>query len=246
MRLRHLFAFVSLLLLFAASCSQKEFEPRDDSVREYSLELTNDDYTATTVLDKIGDTKILEVLNQPSWVSEIKREEALLNGSMVLDVSVKSDPSLEDFREARLTIKMTNGATAVLTLSQRAGLPVGFNDGESPSVNRKFEECWWKENFIQLVTSVQTINDRPQAITEETPLPWNQSAPGLQQNLPDEELTLTPEHLKAYVSAAFSWTVNSLYLSALIPQRYALSMSLARPNACKVSYKRTKGTVLTA
>ncbi len=201
MRFRHFFAFASLLLLFAASCSHKEVEPRDDSVREYSLELTNDDYTATTVLEKIGDTQISQVLNQPAWVSEIKREEALLNGSMVLDVSVKSDPSLEDFREARLTIEMTNGATAVLTLSQRAGLPVGFNDGESPSVNKNFEECWWKENFIQLVTSVQTINDRPQAITEETPLPWNPSAPGLQQNLPDEELEQMMKHKENWLMA---------------------------------------------
>ena len=188
MKIHPILASAALLIFFAASCTEKEFETPDNSVREYVLDVTNDDYTATTVLDGIGDTKIAEVLNQPSWVKEIKREDNLLKGSMVVSVTVKADASLEDIRSARLTVKMTNGATANLEITQRAGLPVGFNDDESPSVNKAFEADWSSAKYVKLVTEAYTENGRQRVITKDIPLPWNESDAGLQSNIQDDEL----------------------------------------------------------
>ena len=193
MKIQHILASFALALL-AASCTEKEIEVPDNSVRDYTLGVTNDNYTATTVLDGIGNTRIVEVLNQPAWVSEVKREDNLLGGSMVLAVTVKSDPSLEDIRSAHLSIKMSNGATANLEVTQRAGLPVGFNADESPSVNVDFEADWSSAMSVKLVTSVQTINGRDQVITEDTPLPWNDTDPGTKCNVPDDVIESMLNH----------------------------------------------------
>ena len=207
MKIQHILASFALALL-AASCTEKEIEVPDNSVRDYTLGVTNDNYTATTVLDGIGNTRIVEVLNQPAWVSEVKREDNLLGGSMVLAVTVKSDPSLEDIRSAHLSIKMSNGATANLEVTQRAGLPVGFNADESPSVNVDFEADWSSAMSVKLVTSVQTIIGRDQVITEDTPLPWNDTDPGTKCNVPDDVIESMLNHKENWL-LAFNTTGNA-------------------------------------
>ena len=138
------------LLLIPFSCN-KEREGADFRTLEYSLNVTNDNYVATTVLDGIGDTQIDEVLNLPSWVGQITRDEGLVGGSMALSVPVKADPSLKGIRTAQLQIKMRSGATANLTLNQRSGLPTGLNAGQSPSLNTALEKEWWSAQTVTLV-----------------------------------------------------------------------------------------------
>ena len=195
------FAAATLLLLATASCDKKELETPDNSVREYTLEVTNDDYTATTQLTGIGDTRIAEVLNQPAWVSDVRREDKLLNGSMILAVTVKADASLEDIRSAKLSINMTNGATANLEITQRAGLPVGFNAGESPSVNTALENDWSTAQTVELVTSSYIENGITKVRTEVTPLPWNYTDPGTKHNIPDDELEKMLKFKKDWILA---------------------------------------------
>ena len=185
MKAKYIFFALSLLLL-PFSCRQIE-EP-DYRTLEYSLNVTNDDYTATTVLDGIGDTKITEVLNMPGWVTEVTREEELLDGSMVLCVTVKADPTLEGVRTAQLEVKMSSGATAKLTVNQRSGLPTGLNAGKSPSVNTKFEEEWWSAQYVTLVTDVYTENGKEKIFTKDIPLPWNTTSTGVHDNLPAGEI----------------------------------------------------------
>lgn len=181
--------FIALaIVLFPLSCNKREQETPDYRTLEYTLGVTNDNYTATTVLDGIGDTKITEVLNQPTWVSDVTRKEELLDGSMVLYVTVKSDPALDGVRTAHLEIKMSSGATARLTISQRSGLPIGLNDDESPSVNKAFEQEWWSAQYITLVTDVYSENGRDKVFTKEMPLPWNDKDAGLQCNIPDDDI----------------------------------------------------------
>jgi len=181
-----LFALPALLLAF--SCDKHEKEEPDHRTLEYSLNVSNDNYTETTVLEGIGDTQIDKVLNQPDWVSEVKRENALERGSMVVDVTVKSDPTLEGIRSAQISIQMTSGATAILSISQNAGLPIGFNDGESPSRNKKFEENWAAAESVSLVIEAYKENGKDKVRTQDVPLPWNYHAPGRQCNIPDETL----------------------------------------------------------
>ena len=185
MKAKYIFFALSLLLL-PFSC--REIEEPDYRTLEYSLNVTNDDYTATTVLDGIGNTKITEVLNMPGWVTEVAREEELLDGSMVLCVTVKADPTLEGVRTAQLEVKMSSGATAKLTVNQRSGLPTGLNAGKSPSVNTKFEEEWWSVQTVQLVTKFEIVNGRENCYMQEIPLPWNTVSTGVHHHLPAGEV----------------------------------------------------------
>lgn len=180
--------FALALLLLPLACTKDVMEEPDNRTLEYSLEVTNKNYVATTVLDGIGNTRIAEVLNQPAWVSEVSREDELLDGSMVLCVNVKSDPALDGTRTARLQIKMSNGATAFVTITQRAGLPAGFNADETPSVNTKFEEDWSSVTKINLVSSVTIENGRKKVISQDLPLPWAFDEPGNQYNMPKDDL----------------------------------------------------------
>ena len=187
MKAKYIF-FTLAAALLALSCNNKEMEEPDNRTLEYTLNVTNDSYVATTVLDGIGDTKIAQVLNSPAWVSEVTREEELLDGSMVLCVTVKSDPTLEGVRTAQLEIKMSSGATAKLTVNQRSGLPVGFNAGESPSVNTDFEAEWWKATTVKIVTKFEIVNGRENCTMQEIPLPWNTTSTGVHNNLPAGEV----------------------------------------------------------
>lgn len=179
--------FALALILVPFSCNKEREEP-DFRTLEYSLNVTNDNYVATTVLDGIGDTKIDNILNLPPWVGEITREEALLGGSMVLSVPVKADPSLSGVRTAEVQIKMTSGATAILTLNQRAGLPTGFNAGQSPSENTALETNWSEAQTVKLVTKFENVNGKDNCTVKEIPLPWNTTSTGIHNNLPQGEM----------------------------------------------------------
>ena len=206
-----------LVALLPLSCNNKEMEEPDNRTLEYSLNVTNDNYVATTVLDGIGDTKIAQVLNSPGWVSDVTREEELLDGSMVLCVTVKSDPTLEGVRTAQLEIKMTSGATAKLTVNQRSGLPTGFNAGESPSVNTDFEDCWWNATTVKLITKYEIVNGRENCVMQEIPLPWNTTSTGVHHHLPAGTVELMMEH-KDIWKLAFNTT--GIKASECVHQNY--------------------------
>ena len=186
------------LLLIPLSCN-KEREGADFRTLEYSLNVTNDNYVATTVLDGIGDTQIDEVLNLPSWVGQITRDEGLVGGSMALSVPVKADPSLKGIRTAQLQIKMRSGATANLTLNQRSGLPTGLNAGQSPSLNTALEKEWWSAQTVILVTKYETVNGKDNCAIKEFPLPWNTTTPGTHNNLPEGEMDNMLRHRNEWV-----------------------------------------------
>ncbi len=181
-----------LPLLFGCNPHQPENplpEP-DTTVLSVTLEVANENYTQTTVLDGIGDTQIDEITGQPEWVTSLVREEELYGGSPVLDVTVTSDSKLNRNRSADIVLKMTSGATVNLALSQRPGLPdfSGVFGGQSYSVNKAFEEDWSSQDTLVVINSVVYINDVLEVRSQTVPLPWNFTDPGVQQHLPDEEL----------------------------------------------------------
>lgn len=209
--------FALALVLLPLSCNKEREEP-DSRTLEYSLNVTNDNYTATTVLDGIGDTRISEVLNLPPWVGDITREEALLDGSMVLNVPVKADPTLDGVRTAQLQIKMSSGATAILSVNQRSGLPTGLNDGKSPSVNTELEgEEWWKAQTVQLITKYEMVNGRENCTYRETPLPWNTTSTGVHNNLPQGEMDNMLKHSGDWILAFNTTGIKS---AACVHQNY--------------------------
>lgn len=182
---------VAAALCLLSSCSREPQEEPDSRVLAFSLEVANQDYTQTTVLDGVGDTQIASLTGQPDWVKSISRQEQLYNGKLVLEVTVTADSKINWNRSADIVIGMNSGLTVNLTVSQRPGLP-NFNSGAlggaSPSVNKAFEEDWSSQTEIEVVTSVSIVNNVSEVRKKSVFLPWNFTDVGVQRHIPEDEL----------------------------------------------------------
>ena len=177
----------ALLPLFLA-CEHSDQE-QDTRELSYTLEVANENYTAPTVLDGLGDVQITRISGQPDWVTSISRQEELYEGKLVLDVTVESEKNMRRNRSADIVLSMSSGATATLSLTQRPGLfSTGFQSGESASLNKDFEEDWSSQLTIKLIKSVVYINDVPEVKHEEVALPWNGNAAGVKNHFAEAEL----------------------------------------------------------
>ena len=174
-----------LPLLFA--CEKAE---QKTTTLDFSLEVANQDYTQPTVLDGIGDTQIAGISGQPEWVTSIVRQEELCEGNLVLDVTVTADSKLNRNRSADIVLTTTSGVTAKLTVSQRPSLPdfAGVFGATTPSVNKAFEDEWYSQTEIELVSSVTIINNQQEVKAKKIFLPWAFEEVGVQQHLPQAEL----------------------------------------------------------
>ena len=182
-----------LPLLFACERRSQEW---DDRVLDFTLEVANENYTQSTVLDGIGDTQIASITGQPEWITSITRQEELYEGKLALDVTVAADGKLNWNRSADVVLKMTSGATVNLTVNQRPVLP-DFADtfgATTPSVNKDFEEDWASQTQIEVVSSVIKVNDKVEVRAKNVPLPWAFDEVGVQHHLPDDDLRIMMEH----------------------------------------------------
>lgn len=194
--MKHILSTILLGCVAAAfgllsSCNPERQVQPDTRVLSFSLEVANEDYTQTTVLDGVGDTQIAGITGQPDWVTSISRQEELYNDKLVLEVTVTSDSKLNWDRSADIVIGMASGLTVNLTVNQRPGLPnfsSGAMGGVSPSVNKAFEEDWSSQTEIEVVTSVTIINNVPEVRKKSVFLPWNFTDVGVQRHIPEDEL----------------------------------------------------------
>ena len=177
----------ALLPLFLA-CEQAVPE-QDTRELSFTLEVANENYTAPTVLDGLGDVQITRISGQPDWVTSITRQEELYEGKLVLDVTVEAEKNMKRNRSADIVLNMNSGATATLSITQRPGLfTAGFQSGESTSLNKEFEEDWSSQLTIKLIKSVVYTNNLPEVKHEEVPLPWNGNAAGVKNHFAEAEL----------------------------------------------------------
>ena len=193
-----------LPLLFA--CERLPLNP-DTRVLDFTLEVANENYTQSTVLDDIDDTQITSITGLPEWITSITRQEELCEGNLVLDVTVTADSKLNWDRSAEIVLKMACGATVNLTVNQRPALPdfAGVFGATTPSVNKAFEEEWFSQTEIEVVSSVIKINDQVEVRSKNVFLPWAFEEVGVQQHLPDDKLKQMMEN-KAHWALAFNTT----------------------------------------
>jgi hypothetical protein len=180
---------VAALLPLLFACERIIPEP-DTRVLDFTLEVANENYTQSTVLDGLGDTQIASVTGLPEWITSISRQEELYEGKLALDVTVTADSKLNWNRQADVVIKMKSGATVNLSVNQRPSLP-DFNGSfgtTTPSVNKDFEDEWYSQTQIEVVSSVVKINDQVEVKSKYVFLPWAFEEVGVQQHLPDDEL----------------------------------------------------------
>lgn len=202
---------VGALLLLFSSCDRNPLhlvmEESDPRVLSFTLEVANADYTQATVLDGIGNTQIATIAGQPEWVTSISRQEELCEGNLALDVTVTADSKLNWNRSAEIVLTMTSGATVNLTVSQRPGLP-DFNGSfgaTTPSTNKDFEEEWYSQTEIEVVSSVIIVNNVTEVKKKKVFLPWAFEEVGVQQHISDSELQKMMAH-KTDWALAFNTT----------------------------------------
>ena len=160
--------YVAAALVMAA-CAKENLEQKDF---DFSLTVRNEDGMEELVLQGVGESKIVAVDNLPAWVPGIMLKEESFRGDPVAVVGVKADYDLEDTREARIVITMSNGITVNLTLTQWPILKGGTNDVYKSS-NREFEADWASAREVTLVTSYEFKNGKPEVTTLKIPLPWD-------------------------------------------------------------------------
>ena len=159
---------LAALALTLAACEKETEQQKDFS---FGFNVRNEDYAEELVLKGVGEAQIIDVENLPSWIPGVMLKDESVNGDPVAVIGVKGDINLEDTREARIVLKMSNGASVKLTLKQWPILKGGTNEVYK-SENAAFEEDWSSAQMITLVTSFEYINGKPTKTTLEVPLPW--------------------------------------------------------------------------
>ncbi len=186
--MKHLyFVLLSAILvpLFSA-CQKEQNNPIDSGIYSFSLSVLNDDYTEVIPIRGVQASQVVSKNNLPSWVSDVYLTGGVENGNLLLGIDVKGDPTMEDRREAAITLNMTNGSTVELELIQWPSLTGGDND-VLQSVNTKFEKKWYDVQEIELVVSSGYENGRLVTKSIMAPLPWASDLLP-QQHLPEETL----------------------------------------------------------
>lgn len=188
--MKKIILIIAALLPLLFACDIVDIGEKDTRVLDFTLEVANEDYTQSTVLDGIGDTQITSITGQPDWVSSICRQEELCEGNLALDVTVTADSKMNWDRSAKIVLTMISGTTVNLTVNQRPGLPYfsGVFGATTPSVNKAFEEDWSSQTEIEVVSSVMKVNDQLEIRAKNVYLPWAFEEVGVQHHLPDDEL----------------------------------------------------------
>lgn len=174
-----------LVPLFSA-CQKEQNNPIDSGTYSFSLSVLNDDYTEVIPIKGVKVSQVASKSNLPFWVSDVYLTGGAENGNLLLGIDVKGDPTMEDRREAAITLSMTNGSTVELELIQWPSLTGGTND-VLQSTNTQFEKKWYDAQEIELVVSSGYENGRLVTKSINEPLPWAHDLLP-QQHLPEETL----------------------------------------------------------
>ena len=187
---------LGVLLLLISACEKTPEEGPDTRVLNFSLEVANEDYIQSTVLDGVGDTQIASITGQPEWITSISRQDELCEGNLALNVAVTAKANMNWNRTADVVLKMESGVTVNLAVNQHPGLPdySGLLAADSPSVNKAFEADWSSQTELEVVTSVVKINDQVEVRSKNVYLPWAFEEVGVQQHLSDTELNKMMEN----------------------------------------------------
>lgn len=174
-----------LVSLFSA-CQKEQNEPIDNGTYNYSLSVLNDDYTEVIPIKGVKASEVASKSNLPSWVKDVYLTGEVENGNLLLGIDVKGDPTLEDRREAAITLSMSNRSTVELKLVQWPTLTDGTN-AVLQSTNTQFEKKWYDAQEIDLVVGSGYENGIPSIKTITVALPWAHDLLP-QQHLPEKTL----------------------------------------------------------
>ena len=174
-----------LVSLFSA-CQKEQNEPIDNGTYNYSLSVLNDDYTEVIPIKGVKASQVASKSNLPSWVKDVYLTGEVENGNLLLGIDVKGDPTLEDRREAAITLSMSNRSTVELKLVQWPTLTDGTN-AVLQSTNTQFEKKWYDAKEIDLVVGSGYENGIPNIKTITVALPWAHDLLP-QQHLPEKTL----------------------------------------------------------
>lgn len=187
--MKHLYSVLlsAILVSLFSACQKEQNNPIDSGTYSFSLSVLNDDYTEVIPIKGVKVSQVASKSNLPFWVKDVYLTGGVENGNLLLGIDVKGDPTMEDRREAAITLNMTNGSTVELELVQWPTLTDGTND-VLQSVNTQFEKKWYDVQEIELVVSNGYENGRLVTKSIKEPLPWAHDILP-QQHLPEETLT---------------------------------------------------------
>ncbi len=176
----------AILVSLLSACQKEQNEPIDNGTYNYSLSVLNDDYTEVIPIKGVKASQVASKSNLPSWVKDVYLTGEVENGNLLLGIDVKGDPTLEDRREAAITLSMSNRSTVELKLVQWPTLTDGTN-AVLQSTNTQFEKKWYDAKEIDLVTGSGYENGIPSIKTITVALPWAHDLLP-QQHLPEKTL----------------------------------------------------------
>ena len=176
----------AILVSLLSACQKEQNEPIDNGTYNYSLSVLNDDYTEVIPINGVKASEVASKSNLPSWVKDVYLTGEVENGNLLLGIDVKGDPTLEDRREAAITLSMSNRSTVELKLVQWPTLTDGTN-AVLESTNTQFEKKWYDAREIDLVVGSGYENGIPSIKTITVALPWAHDLLP-QQHLPEETL----------------------------------------------------------
>ena len=176
----------AILVSLLSACQKEQNEPIDNGTYNYSLSVLNDDYTEVIPIKGVKASQVASKSNLPSWVKDVYLTGEVENGNLLLGIDVKGDPTLEDRREAAITLSMSNRSTVELKLVQWPTLTEGTN-AVLQSTNTQFEKKWYEAKEIALVTGSGYENGIPSIKTITVALPWAHDLLP-QQHLPEKTL----------------------------------------------------------
>ena len=176
----------AILVSLLSACQKEQNEPIDNGTYNYSLSVLNDDYTEVIPIKGVKASQVASKSNLPSWVKDVYLTGEVENGNLLLGIDVKGDPTLEDRREAAITLSMSNRSTVELKLVQWPTLTDGTN-AVLESTNTQFEKKWYDAREIDLVVGSGYENGIPSIKTITVALPWAHDLLP-QQHLPEKTL----------------------------------------------------------
>ena len=111
--MKHLYSVLlsAILVSLFSACQKEQNNPIDSGTYSFSLSVLNDDYTEVIPIRGVQASQVASKNNLPSWVSDVYLTGGVENGNLLLGIDVKGDPTMEDRREAAITLNMTNGST---------------------------------------------------------------------------------------------------------------------------------------
>ena len=212
----------AILVSLLSACQKEQNEPIDNGTYNYSLSVLNDDYTEVIPIKGVKASQVASKSNLPSWVKDVYLTGEVENGNLLLGIDVKGDPTLEDRREAAITLSMSNRSTVELKLVQWPTLTDGTN-AVLESTNTQFEKKWYDAREIDLVVGSGYENGIPSIKTITVALPWAHDLLP-QQHLPEKTL-MEMMAFKEDWSLVFNLTggiAANCVFSIILPRRICL------------------------